>query len=85
MFSVRIATWTWAEIVGVQMQGLVEVVPDGAAWQAAWHFYVMKFPFVAKMQGEVSRSQFYVFTPRWTRLIDNRRGFGYKFEIGMRL
>jgi uncharacterized protein YhbP (UPF0306 family) len=79
--TVHKTTWTWAEIAGVQMEGRVTVVPPGPAWQAIWDRYVLKFPFVEEFQAEVSRSNFYHFTPAWARLVDNNRGFGHKEEV----
>ena len=79
--AVHTHTWTWAEIAGVQMEGQVAIVPAGAAWQDAWALYEHKFPFVVEFQAEVSRSNFYHFTPAWARLIDNGRGFGHKEEL----
>jgi len=64
------------------MQGQAAVVPAGEPWQAAWALYVTKFPFVGQMQLEVAKSNFYVFTAAWMRLIDNRLGFGHKEETG---
>ena len=43
--------------------------------------YKAKFPFVVEFEGEVSRSEFYRFVPKWIRLIDNKVQFGYKEEI----
>jgi uncharacterized protein YhbP (UPF0306 family) len=74
-------TWSWTDIAGVQMEGAVAVVPAGAPWQLVWDQYRTKFPFVDEFQAEVSRSNFYAFTPRWARLIDNGRGFGFKREL----
>jgi uncharacterized protein YhbP (UPF0306 family) len=79
--TVHNATWTWTEIAGVQMEGDVAIVAAGPAWQAAWDRYLQKFQFVEEFQAEVSRSNFYVFTPVWARLIDNKLGFGHKEEL----
>lgn len=79
--TVQNATWTWTEIAGVQLEGTVVVVGAGAAWQAVWEHYLLKFPFAGDFQAEVSRSNFYHFTPAWARLIDNGRGFGHKAEV----
>jgi uncharacterized protein len=79
--TVHNATWTWTAIAGVQMEGSVAVVPAGLAWQAVWDRYRLKFPFVGEFQGEVSRSNFYHFTPAWARLVDNGQGFGHKEEV----
>jgi uncharacterized protein YhbP (UPF0306 family) len=74
-------TWSWTDIAGVQMEGDAAIIPAGPAWTAAWERYRAKFPFVDEFQAEVSRSNFYVLTPRWVRLIDNSQGFGHKVEL----
>ncbi len=79
--TVHAATWRWNEIAGAQMEGTVSVVTAGAAWDAAWALYLAKFPFAADFQAELARSNFYVLTPRWARLIDNNQGFGHKAEL----
>jgi uncharacterized protein len=79
--SVHAATWRWTEIVGVQLEGTVAVVPPGADWQAAWERYVAKFPFAVEFQAELARSSLYRLTPRWARLVDNAQGFGHKDEL----
>jgi uncharacterized protein YhbP (UPF0306 family) len=81
--TVHNATGTWTEIAGVQMEGSVAIVAAGPAWQAAWERYLLKFPFVQDFQAEVSRSNFYVFTPDWVRLVDNKLGFGHKEELNI--
>jgi uncharacterized protein YhbP (UPF0306 family) len=75
-------TWSWTEITGVQMQGPAVLVPAGEAWHAAWSLYLAKFSFASQMEAEVRKSNFYVLTADWIRLIDNRLGFGHKEEIG---
>jgi uncharacterized protein YhbP (UPF0306 family) len=74
-------TWRWTEIAGVQLEGEAAIVPAGPAWSETWERFRSKFPFVDEFQAEVSRSNFYVLTPRWVRLIDNRQGFGHKVEL----
>lgn len=73
-------TWNWNEIAGVQMEGTVSAIPAGPEREAAWESYKAKFPFVVEFEDEVSRSNFYRFTPRWVRLIDNSLRFGYREE-----
>lgn len=73
-------TWNWNEIAGVQMEGTVSAIPAGPEREAAWESYKAKFPFVVEFEDEVSRSNFYRFTPRWARLIDNSVRFGYREE-----
>jgi len=74
-------TWSWNEIVGMQMEGSVSAIPAGAERDAAWETYKAKFPFVVDFQDEVLRSHFYRFTPRWVRVIDNRVRFGHSEEF----
>ena len=70
----------WQDIRGLQMRGEAHAVAPGAEWEHAWQLYQEKFPFVNKLKEAVTTSQLYAFTPRWIRLVDNRRGFGYKEE-----
>jgi uncharacterized protein YhbP (UPF0306 family) len=70
----------WQEIRGLQMRGEARRVSEGAPWQAAWRCYAAKFPFVLELESLVARNALYVFAPRWIRLVDNRRGFGFKEE-----
>ena len=82
--TIQNETWSWTEIAGVQMEGQATVVPAGPEWQTAWTLYQHKFLLVTDFQAEISRSNFYVFTADWMRLIDNSRGFGHKEEVGTR-
>jgi uncharacterized protein YhbP (UPF0306 family) len=70
----------WLEIRGLQVAGAVERIEPGPAWEAAWAAYVRKFPFVAGLRALVDASWLLVLRPTWIRLIDNRRGFGFKRE-----
>ena len=79
--TIHNTTWTWTEIAGVQMEGEAVALPLHTEAEAAWGIYLAKFPFVSEFEAEVRRSNFYKFTPRWARLIDNARGFGHKEEI----
>ena len=79
--TVHRETWTWSEIAGVQVEGEATPVPAGLGWQACWELYLAKFPFVVDFQAEISRSNFYRLAPRWVRLIDNSRSFGFKQEL----
>ncbi len=82
--TVHNETWSWEKIAGVQMEGEVHLVPAGPGREQAWEVYKAKFPFVAEFEGEVSRSEFYRFAPKWARLIDNSVQFGYKEEIELK-
>lgn len=70
----------WQDIRGLQLHGEVRPVEPGAEWEQAWEAYLRKFPFVAGLKAVVARNQLYVFRPHWIRLVDNRRGFGFKEE-----
>lgn len=70
----------WQEIRGLQLRGQVHRVPPGAEWDAAWACYAARFPFVHALKAIVARNTLYVFIPHWVRLVDNRRGFGFKQE-----
>ncbi len=74
------ACFDWRDIRGVQMRGLVERVSNKAEWERAWHLYQLKFPFVSALKAVVARNQLYSFSPSWIRLLDNRRGLGFKLE-----
>jgi len=70
----------YREIRGLQLRGKVRPVPPGPEWDTAFALYQAKFPFVNELKEEVAQKTLYVFTPGWMRLLDNRRGFGYKEE-----
>lgn len=70
----------WEDIRGLQMHGEVQLVQPGDEWDRAWDIYVDKFPFVTDLQDIIAQNQLYVFVPHWIRLVDNRKGFGFKQE-----
>jgi uncharacterized protein len=70
----------WTRIHGLQLTGTVRPIPPGAEWDEAWVEYREKFPFVADLGEIVDRNWLYVLEPSWVRLVDNRRGFGYRRE-----
>lgn len=74
------ATGDWTQIRGLQVAGRVERILPGDAWEQAWDAYVRKFPFVADLRPLVDASWLLILVPSWIRLIDNRRGFGFKLE-----
>ena len=73
-------TADWLEIRGLQVAGSVERILPGEGWERAWEGYVRKFPFVANLRPLVDSSWLLLLVPTWIRLIDNRRGFGFKRE-----
>jgi uncharacterized protein YhbP (UPF0306 family) len=70
----------WQDIRGLQLRGQVKSVAQGHEWEVAWRAYCAKFPFVGELKPIVARNELYAFTPEWIRLVDNRRGFGFKQE-----
>ena len=78
--TIQPAVSSYREIRGLQGRGLARPVPPGAEWEQAFALYQAKFPFVRQMQAEIAKNTLYVFKPNWLRLLDNRRGFGYKEE-----
>ncbi|MGB9674375.1 MAG: pyridoxamine 5'-phosphate oxidase family protein [Anaerolineales bacterium] len=73
-------TYAWQDIRGLQMRGVVEIIPPSDLWEKAWFFYQQKFPFVLSLKPIVKRNLFYQFKPNWMRWIDNRKRLGYKKE-----
>jgi len=71
---------SYQEIQGLQARGTARPVPPGEEWQRAFALFLAKFPFVAHMQAVLEKNTLYAFTPGWLRLLDNRRGFGFKEE-----
>jgi uncharacterized protein YhbP (UPF0306 family) len=70
----------WREIHGLQLHGEVMRLAQGPDWEAGWDLYAAKFPFVKSMRLVVARNAMYRFQTSWLRLVDNRRGFGFKAE-----
>jgi uncharacterized protein len=70
----------WQEIRGLQLRGEVQAVEPGEEWEKAWGHYLVKFPFAGDLKEIITQNTLYAFRPQWIRLIDNRRGFGFKEE-----
>jgi 4-hydroxy-3-polyprenylbenzoate decarboxylase len=70
----------YQEIRGLQLRGTVRPVPPGEEWEQAWKCYQDKFPFAAGLKEILARNSMYAFLPAWIRLVDNRRGFGFREE-----
>ncbi len=71
-----------AMIRGLQIHGLCRQVPQDQR-PMVWRFYVRRFTFVESspaLRAAVEAQPFFKITPTWMRLIDNRRGFGFKIE-----
>lgn len=78
----------WSDIHGVQLHGRCEVMPTGDLRDHAWRVFSTKYPQLAESDMILKRieaEQFYRVTPTWMRLIDNRRGFGWKVERVLRV
>jgi uncharacterized protein YhbP (UPF0306 family) len=69
----------WSQIRGVQLKGLVERLTEDRAEDALAR-YRARFPFLDEVPAARQSMAVFVLRPRWARLIDNRRGFGYAEE-----
>jgi uncharacterized protein YhbP (UPF0306 family) len=69
----------WRAIRGLQIKGTVSPL-KGAEREEALALYARRFPFTAALADATERSAVFRLTPTWIRLIDNRRGFGFKQE-----
>lgn len=72
--------YDWQDIRGLQMRGVVKIIEKGAIWERGWELYQAKFPFTSSLKEIVVRNTMYSFLPSWLRLVDNRKGFGFKQE-----
>lgn len=71
----------WRAIRGVQIRGLVRPL-DEAEHPAGMRIYRARFGDLAGLEVALAGSRLYRLRPSWLRLIDNRRGFGFKREWG---
>ena len=79
----------WQELRGLQARGTALSLPE-VSWTRAWQAYEQRFPFVKRarvthnedhvLAGPLAQARWYAVKPLWVRLIDNRRGFGWKAE-----
>lgn len=70
-------------IRGLQLHARAEALTNDTDRDHAWTLYAARFPFIAndpQLRAAVEQQTFYRLTPTWLRLIDNRRGFGWKAE-----
>ena len=70
----------WRTIQGLQIHGLVAEIEPGTSWEHGWQVFTNKFPFVRGLRQIVELNRLYCLTPHWLRLVDNRKGFGFKQE-----
>ncbi len=74
------------EIHGVQLHGRCAALDDQAKREAALAVFADRYPFIQAddaIRARVDAETVYRITPTWLRLIDNRKGFGWKAEIGL--
>ncbi len=71
----------WRLIQGIQLEGTCALVSSPIESAKALALYTHKFPFVAQLASAMAKIKFYKITPRWIRMVDNTRGFGFKEEI----
>ena len=71
----------WKEILGVQMRGVAAAVTDRSLRKTLLAEYCQRFELGGVLRLAIARSTLYRFAPRWFRLVDNSKGFGYRFEL----
>lgn len=74
-------------IHGVQLRGEARLIADEGDAEDAFELYTTKYTFAAALpqfREMIQKQRFYTFTPTWVRMIDNRRGFGYRREAALR-
>lgn len=78
--AVFVPTFEWRQIAGVQMEGICAIAGDD---ERALHLeaYCARFHLGSVLSAVISRSTLYRFRPTWLRYIDNRKRFGYRFEL----
>ncbi|MEM9345411.1 MAG: pyridoxamine 5'-phosphate oxidase family protein [Planctomycetota bacterium] len=69
------------QIHGLQLRGQAKML-EGGRLGDIHALYAQKYPFVTgpPYDKAMTLQLFYCFTPTWLRWIDNRKGFGWKFE-----
>ena len=82
----------WADIQGVQMEGVVSRAGCGKKSRQAFSAYVKRFPFVHEIMGgsfsgslegftEQFKVRWYIFVPEKMVYLDNSVGFGFRRQI----
>ncbi len=82
----------WADIQGVQMEGVVSRAGCGEKSVQAFRAYVKRFPFVHEIMGssfsgslvsfaEQFKVRWYIFVPEKMVYLDNSVGFGFRRQI----
>jgi uncharacterized protein YhbP (UPF0306 family) len=71
----------WKEIRGVQIRGVASAVADPARLKVLVKNYCERFQMGGILRLAIARSTLYEFKPRSFRLLDNSKGFGYRFEL----
>lgn len=75
-------TFAWREIVGVQMVGSVATI-HGDERKPLLKQYSERFHLGTIFSIAMQQSTLYRFRPHWLRYTDNRKRFGYRFEIDL--
>ncbi len=69
------------QIHGLQLRGRCERIENDTR-AGLLEIYFAKYPFAAEavFSAIIQKQGVFLFSPTWFRWIDNRRGFGWKFE-----
>jgi uncharacterized protein YhbP (UPF0306 family) len=75
--------WNWADIVGVQIEGLASAITDDRIREEILNLYLRKFQLPSELDKAITASTLYMLTPIWIRWVDNSVQFGYKTELNL--
>ena len=88
--SVHAPATSWRDIRGVQMEGVAGQADTVGEKASAFAAYVGKFPFARDLLASPAaafrtafHAQAHVFRPARIRYLDNRRGIGVRFSVGI--
>ena len=77
------SVWQWNDIVGVQIQGDAEIIPDDRIREQIMNLYLRKFQLPPEFDTLIAGSTLYCLRPGWIRWMDNSVSFNYKTEINL--
>lgn len=75
--------WAWQEIVGLQVQGMAEVIHDERIREQILLVYLRKFQLPPSFDAAIAASTLYMMRTTWIRWINNSVKFGYKIELDL--
>jgi uncharacterized protein YhbP (UPF0306 family) len=77
------SVWQWNDIVGLQIEGAVEVINDDRMREQIMNLYFRKFQLPAEFDTLIANATLHRLTPTWMRWMDNSVSFNFKAEINL--